>query len=267
MRSGEKMLKANGNAVDAAVSMAMTLVQTLPSRASFLGGGMCKVYFKNRKAVQVYDFRQPNTFARAMYLMHTEFGDLSYNAALTVPELLADTGYRPDRILLEDIKNTGKVPQKYHKISAQSRLFNKELAKLYSDLRTNPVKGYYNRDMQSKIHADEDFLSLKPEIYNENGQTVNHTNRGTTDFAIVDAGGGTVVCSLSNGEFFGSGKEISGMISPQGIDEYLPGIRIETDDGRTGKAVTSRNDAILCAKETECDTQLNNDIYAYRVIR
>ena len=267
LRSGVKMLKANGNAVDAAVSMAMTLVQTLPSRASLTGSGMCKVYIKNHDTALVYDFRKPNTFVRAMYMMHTEFGDLGYNAALTVPELLANTGYKPDKILLEDIKNASKVPPRYLKISEKSRVTNKELARLYSDIRTNPVKGYYNNTVKNKINADEEFLSLKPDVYEDNGQNVNHTGQGTTDFAVTDANGSAVVCSISNGNLFGSGKEINGMISPQGSEDYLPGIRIETKRRQINKAVTSKNDMIQCTDGTDCDATVNDKTYIYRVIR
>ena len=261
------MLKANGNAVDAAVSMAMTLIQTLPSRASLLGAGMCKVYTKNHEKAQVYDFRKPNTFVRAMYMMHTEFGDLGYNATLTLPELLANTGYKPDKILLDDIKNASKIPSRYLKVSEKSRISNKELAKLYSSIRDNPIKGYYNTIIKDKIHADEEFLSLKPDIYEDNGQSVNHTGRGTTDFAVTDAAGGAVVCSISNGDLFGSGKEINGMVSPQGIDDYLPGIRIETKKRRINKVVTSKNDVIQCSEDTGCDATVNDKTYIYRVIR
>ena len=267
LKSGNKILSANGNAVDAAVSMAMTLVQTLPSRASLLGVGMCKVYFKNRATSQVYDFRKPNTFVRAMYMMHTDFGDLSYNATLTVPELLADIGYKPDNILLTDIKNASKIPSKYRKISAKSRIFNKELAKLYSDLRANPVRGYYNSIMQSKINANEEFLSIKPDIYKDNDQSVNHTKPGTTDFAVTDANGNAVACSISNGDLFGTGKEISGMISPSETDDYLPSMHIEIKNNRLSKIATSKGDMIQCDSDNECDAVAGNKTYVYRVIR
>ncbi len=66
--TAEEMLKAGGNAVDAAVAVAFTLAVTYPEAGNLGGGGFATVYFRGKPYFLDYRERAPAAASAAMYL-------------------------------------------------------------------------------------------------------------------------------------------------------------------------------------------------------
>lgn len=112
---GEDVLSAGGTAADAAVAMAATLTVTLPSRAGWLGGGVCLSRNPKDKSVQVYDFLPEalpgGGFApgmpRGLYAVHAGTGTLRWEQILTPAENMARFGQPVSRALARDLETLG----------------------------------------------------------------------------------------------------------------------------------------------------------------
>ncbi len=66
--TAEEVLKAGGNAVDAAVAMAFTLAVTYPEAGNLGGGGFATVYFRGKAYFLDYRERAPAAATATMYL-------------------------------------------------------------------------------------------------------------------------------------------------------------------------------------------------------
>jgi gamma-glutamyltranspeptidase/glutathione hydrolase len=66
--TAEEVLKAGGNAVDAAVAIAFTLAVTYPEAGNLGGGGFATVYFRGKPYFLDYRERAPAAATAAMYL-------------------------------------------------------------------------------------------------------------------------------------------------------------------------------------------------------
>ena len=66
--TAEEVLKAGGNAVDAAVAIAFTLAVTYPEAGNLGGGGFATVYFRGKPYFLDYRERAPAAASAAMYL-------------------------------------------------------------------------------------------------------------------------------------------------------------------------------------------------------
>lgn len=112
---GENVLSAGGTAADAAVAMAATLTVTLPSRAGWLGGGVCLSRNPKDKSVQVYSFLPEalpgGGFApglpRGLYALHAASGTLRWEQILTPAENMARFGLPVSRALARDLESLG----------------------------------------------------------------------------------------------------------------------------------------------------------------
>lgn len=112
---GEDVLSAGGTAADAAVAMAATLTVTLPSRAGWLGGGVCLSRNPKDKSVQVYSFLPEalpgGGFApglpRGLYALHAASGTLRWAQILTPAENMARFGLPVSRALARDLEALG----------------------------------------------------------------------------------------------------------------------------------------------------------------
>lgn len=112
---GEDVLTTGGTAADAAVAMAATLTVTLPSRAGWLGGGVCLSRNPKDKSVQVYTFLpEPlpgGGFApglpRGLYALHAASGALRWEQILTPAENMARFGQPVSRALARDLEALG----------------------------------------------------------------------------------------------------------------------------------------------------------------
>lgn len=110
-------LSAGGNAVDAAVALYFALSVTLPSSASLGGGGVCLVFDRKSKTVEVLDFTGaaagpgpggapqnpvPGN-ARGMFALHAKYGNLRWEQLVSPAEKLARFGNAVSRALVRDI--------------------------------------------------------------------------------------------------------------------------------------------------------------------
>ncbi len=68
--AGRQVLKAGGNAVDAAITTAFALAVTHPAAGNLGGGGFIVAYLADRKEVVTVDFREmaPQASTQTMYL-------------------------------------------------------------------------------------------------------------------------------------------------------------------------------------------------------
>ncbi len=112
---GEDTLSAGGTAADAAVAMAATLTVTLPSRAGWMGGGVCLSRLPRDKSVQAFAFLPAplpgGGFApgmpRGLYALHATSGVLRWEQILAPAEQLARFGVPVSRALAKDMATLG----------------------------------------------------------------------------------------------------------------------------------------------------------------
>ncbi|NQV56404.1 MAG: gamma-glutamyltransferase [Rhodospirillales bacterium] len=113
------ILRAGGNAVDAATAMYFALSVTLPSSASLGSGGVCLVRDIQSNQTKALDFvagtpknisknaQRPSAVPAAplgFFLMHSKFGRLPWPQLVSVGERLARFGSNVSRALLNDLK-------------------------------------------------------------------------------------------------------------------------------------------------------------------
>ena len=112
---GEETLSAGGTAADAAVAMAATLTVTMPSRAGWMGGGVCLARQPKDKSVEVYAFMPEalpgGGFApgmpRGLYALHASSGVLRWETILTPAENIARFGQPVSRAFARDLQTLG----------------------------------------------------------------------------------------------------------------------------------------------------------------
>ncbi len=110
--AGRDILAQGGNAVDAAVAMAMTMAVTLPSRVGLGGGGACLVHDRTTGTVRALEFlpeRQPGAdaasplFLRGLFALHAEYGRLRWESLVIGAETAARFGAPVSRAFDRDI--------------------------------------------------------------------------------------------------------------------------------------------------------------------
>lgn len=264
---GSRILNKSGNSTDAAIAMAMTLPLTLPSRSSFAEVGVCKVYDSNSKSVTVYDFRKSNTFIKAMFLMHSEKGMLNYAALISMPELMASIGFKPDEMLLNDIKSAEYTPNYFRGKIKDDKITSIDLASIYTKIRLSPIDGYYNQKIYEKLGLDSSFYTNKPSVYADNDNNLPANAKGASEFITMDRVGNVTACSVSLGNLFGSGKMINGILKPVDTDKFSPSLKFEINRYRIVSVKNSRDDKIVCTKENECDFDMKTNSYNIRVVK
>lgn len=137
-----EVLSAGGTAADAAVALNFTLAVTLPSRASLGSGGMCLVFDAPSQTVQALEFvPQPSAtdagdtpapiavpgMARAMFALHTKYGELLWQQLLAPAEELARKGAPVSKSLARDLLLAQPV---ISKDPETMRIFGREDGKL-----------------------------------------------------------------------------------------------------------------------------------------
>ncbi|GBR70325.1 gamma-glutamyltransferase [Gluconobacter kanchanaburiensis] len=112
---GHDVLARGGNAADAATATALALGVTLPSRASFGGGGAClisrpgetaqTIAFLPRAGTSKGGDRPAGTAAsfRGLYLMQLHYGTVEFNDLIAPALNLASTGITVSRALASDL--------------------------------------------------------------------------------------------------------------------------------------------------------------------
>jgi len=121
--AGREILSAGGTAADAAVAVGLTLAVTYPSRAGLGGGGACIAYVPDAKSVtrgipeavmftplaptaQGANADRPASvpmLARGLFLLHTRYGNQSFEAMVSAAEQLARSGVPVSRALAKDL--------------------------------------------------------------------------------------------------------------------------------------------------------------------
>ncbi|MBN2753076.1 MAG: gamma-glutamyltransferase [Rhodospirillaceae bacterium] len=112
---GEDILSAGGTAADAATAMAAALTVTMPSRAGWMGGGVCLSRLPKDKSVQVISFLpEPlpgGGFApgmpRGLYALHAASGTMRWETILAPAENLARFGVPVSRAFAKDLETLG----------------------------------------------------------------------------------------------------------------------------------------------------------------
>lgn len=119
-----EVLSAGGTAADAAVAVTFTLAVTLPSRASLGSGGMCLVFDAPAQTVEALEFAPQASAteagkipapiaipgaARAMFALHTKYGELLWQQLLAPAEKLARAATPVSKSLGRDLLLAGPV--------------------------------------------------------------------------------------------------------------------------------------------------------------
>ena len=159
-----QVLSAGGTAADAAVALTFTLAVTLPSRASLGSGGMCLVFDAPSQTVEALEFVPQASAteagtgpapiaipgsARAMFALHTKYGELLWQQLLAPAEKLARAASPVSKSLGRDLLLAGPVITKDpeamrifgHKdgtlVREGEKIPQADLAALIGNMRTN----------------------------------------------------------------------------------------------------------------------------------
>jgi len=112
---GHDVLARGGNAADAAIATALALGVTLPSRASYGGGGACLISRPGEAAQSISFLPRPGTSKgadrpagtpasfRGLYLMQLHYGTVEFNDLIAPALNLASTGITVSRALATDL--------------------------------------------------------------------------------------------------------------------------------------------------------------------
>ena len=138
---GKEVLKAGGNAFDAAAAMALTMSVTLPSRAGLGAGGVCQSFNPSSQKRQTLVFFDEDTkekyavpaLPRAMIALQAEAGRWRWAQTVTPSEYVAKTGFVANRPYTLDNK----------KIKDEQKVMDLTLAATLASLRANGVQGLY----------------------------------------------------------------------------------------------------------------------------
>jgi gamma-glutamyltranspeptidase/glutathione hydrolase len=178
----EKILKSNGNAVDAAVAAYFTLAVTLPSRAGLGGGGVCVVYDPVSTKAETFEFllHRPASGGRAAVpgnvrgfaALHSRYGSQRWEQILSPAETLARTGYPMSRALDRDLEaaagvlnadtgmhavflGTGDKPRGEGDLVTQV-----PLAALIGRIRATGVSGFYGGEIAQRLASESTAVGL-----------------------------------------------------------------------------------------------------------
>ncbi len=197
----EELIKKNGNVVDVAVGIALTLAVTNPRHASLGGGGFAMVKM-GKEPVRALDFREtaPEKFHKDYYknlpkeasrtgphaigvpgipaglwAIHKRFGKLHWSQLFDIPIRLADkghpiTGENVQRsAMAKDLFNAaGKkyfLNKKGQPYKPGQRVIQKQLAKALKLMRNRGITPFYEgkiaRDIVSTITKEGGVMSRK----------------------------------------------------------------------------------------------------------
>ncbi len=169
VKAAEETLKFGGTAVDAAVSLALTMTVTMPSAVSLGGGGVCIVHNPSQKKTEVIDFIAPPgeanaradrpsaipTLLRGLAAMHVRYGDSDLRGLLAATEKKARFGHVVSRATARDMALAAEPlfqDPATRRIFARpdgkpyaegDRLIQTDLANTYAEIRTGGISGFY----------------------------------------------------------------------------------------------------------------------------
>jgi gamma-glutamyltranspeptidase/glutathione hydrolase len=185
--TAQKILKAGGNAIDAAVATAFTLAVTYPEAGNIGGGGIMTIYMNGKPYFLDYREMAPNKASTNMYLdekgnvvsnmstysykavgvpstvagmwvLHKRFGKLSWKEILQPAIDYATDGFNVDTVLMQRYKDTlPKVPtgsffkEYFGKMKEGQSFKQPELAETLKIIADKGADGFYKGAVAQKI--------------------------------------------------------------------------------------------------------------------
>lgn len=215
---GRDLMRAGGNAADAAGAIGLALAVTLPSRAGLNAGGMCAVFDgRGTGKLLVFDPRRQGTgagLARGLAALRTRFGRLPWPALVAPAEALARFGFPVSNLLAADLARHGDAllkdpaalavfvdPRRTY-LAAGSALRLPRLADALARLRANLAIAPAGsipawRDEPLRKIGDVDMLAP--------ADRAAASSPPATGFVVGDREGGAVSCVIGLGAVFGAG--------------------------------------------------------------
>jgi len=109
---GREVLRAGGNAADAAAATGLALAVTLPGRAGLGGGGRCAVYETATAKAELVEFVSADAdpapmLARGLAALQARYGARPWATAVAPAEALARFGFAVSKTLADDLATHG----------------------------------------------------------------------------------------------------------------------------------------------------------------
>ncbi len=163
--AGRDALAQGGNAADAAVTMAMTMAVTLPSRAGLGGGGACLVHDPETGKVRALDFLPRGAagqagaglplMLRGLLALHSEYGGLRWESTVIGAENAARFGVPISRALAADIAlappsvlaAAGLADASGRTLREGDKLVQPALASLISQIRAGGATAFHGGEL------------------------------------------------------------------------------------------------------------------------
>ncbi len=217
--AASQVLRARGNAADAATVLGLALAVTLPSRAGLGGSGACLVRDAKSRKVEAIDFRAVGGYARGFAALHARYGALPWGQVVAPAENMARFGVVVSRALANDMAKHGATligdrgaftvftTLQRQLLREGDRLTQADLAESFARLRVGGAEGPVPEwraatAFQAPGTDGATFLALgEPGV--------------GTSFSVVDPEGGVVSCALSMGSAFGTGVLAGGRLGGQ----------------------------------------------------
>ncbi len=257
--AGREALESGGNAVDAAVAMALTMTVTLPSRVGLAGGGLCLVRdgVSGKESVLAFPAEPAGAaaglpaFVRGLTLLH-EAGARRWEEMVAPAERLARFGHPVSRAMATDLAAWGRsVPlpgwQAVNPREAEGVLVRQmELSATLGVLRARGagalLNGQFGQELAAAGRFDRSaFAQIHPQLILPANTVSNNgvrlaipplearTSGPTAGLIVLDAQGTAVACRFSMGGLFGTAQAMPGsgvlLAAPTPLDS-LAGVGI-----------------------------------------
>ena len=222
-QAGLQVLRAGGNAADAAVAAYFAMSVTLPGAASIGGGGVCLVHDAVRFRTETVSFmpKRPADPAarysvpgnvRGMFLLHARYGELAWSDLLRPAEDFARSGHALSRAFVRDFEAArpvvefGAEAQSIFGVAtggvAEGRLLQQlELGAVLSNLRTQGPGTFYDgvlgRSFSEAVRTAggrmtlDDLRNYRPQI-----REPIRFEQGNSVMAFAPDGGGLVAAQV-----------------------------------------------------------------------
>jgi gamma-glutamyltranspeptidase/glutathione hydrolase len=246
--AGEKLLRDNGNAADAAVAVAMALAVTLPSRAGLGGGGACIVHDNKSRKIEELEFLSDNgapALVRGLFALHARYGRRPWAEAVAPAATLAQSGGTVSRAFANDLIAHGKVlmndsaaldaflgPDR-RLLAAGDNFRQPALAEILANVqrgRALVASGFAPRwiDPHRDREGDRETYALQ----GRESKTV----AWGAGFVVTDGFGNAVSCALTVGAPFGAGRMTDGVLASAGNLSIMPLVASIAVDRGSGEA-------------------------------
>jgi len=225
--AGLAVLRTGGNAADGAVTVALGLAATLPSRAGMDSGGVCLVYGSDTRTAEVVSF-QPSALILGLSALHARYGRSKWAETVAPVEAMTRFGVRVSRALSRDLSQGGArllqdgavlglfLNGRRELLTEGDAWSQPELASFLSAVRLRGPDAQaagVSPQWQAAHHetsSDVDRFSLSP--VTERDAESGTEKIGRSSFVIADRDGNVVACVLSMGRMFGDAHRVEGQV-------------------------------------------------------